>query len=288
MIQTRLVRAPDGVRLAVDESGAPQGTPVVFLHGIAQSRRAWQSVLEGPLAREHRLIAVDLRGHGDSDRPEGDEAYTGERLGADLKAVCDDLGLAQPVIVAWSYSGVVVGEYLRANGGGDLGAILFAAAAIKVGKPARALFGPAMLTHGRALMSEDPAIYEAGARAFLLACAARPVNASFLEEGLSEMARVPAHVRRTLLGRSEDYSAEVATCGLPLATLHGALDAVVLPAMSEQIASLAPGVESTYLPDVGHLASIEAPEAFNAAIRALVARRDERANNFSSLSREKR
>jgi pimeloyl-ACP methyl ester carboxylesterase len=274
MIQTRLVRAPDGVRIAVDESGSPQGTPVVFLHGIAQSRRSWQSVLEGPLARDHHLIAVDLRGHGDSDRPEGDDAYAGARLGADLKAVCAELGLSRPVIVAWSYSGVVVGEYLRAHGADGLGAILFAAAAIKVGKPARALFGPAMLNHGRALMSEDQAIYEAGARAFLLACAARPLSASFVEAGLAEMARVPAHVRRSLLGRSEDYSAELASSGLPLATVHGALDPVVLPAMSEHVASLAPGVESTSLRGVGHLAFLEAEEAFNAAIRALVARRD--------------
>lgn len=183
MVQTRLVRAPDGVRIAVDESGAPRGTPVVFLHGIAQSRRSWQSVLEGPLARDHRLLAVDLRGHGDSDRPEGDDAYAGARLGADLKAACAELGLSRPVIVAWSYSGVVVGEYLRAHGAEGLGAILFAASAIKVGKPAQALFGPTMLNHGRALMSEDQAIYEAGARAFLLAGAASPLSASFIEEG---------------------------------------------------------------------------------------------------------
>jgi pimeloyl-ACP methyl ester carboxylesterase len=274
MIQTRLIRAPDGVRIAVDEAGAPHGTPIVFLHGIAQSRKVWQSVLTGPLAREHRLLAVDLRGHGDSDRPEGGDAYAGDRLGADLQAVCSELGLVRPVIVAWSYSGAVVGEYLRAHGGEGLGAILFAAAAIKIGKPARALFGPAMLNHGRALMSEDQATYEAGARAFQLACSATPLGGSFVEDCLSETARVPPHVRRALLGRSDDYSAELARCGLPMATLHGELDPVVLVAMSDEIASLAKGVESTRLPGVGHLAWLEAPDAFDAAIRLLVARRD--------------
>ena len=275
MIQTRHVRTPDGVRIAVDESGVPHGTPVVFLHGIAQSRKIWQSVLTGPLTREHRLLAIDLRGHGDSDRPEGDAAYAaGDRLGADLRAVCAELALSRPVIVAWSYGGVVVGEYLRAHGDEGLGAILFAAAAIKVGKPARALFGPAMLANGRALMSEDPAVYEAGARAFLLACGQSPVSAAFVDEALAEMARVPAHVRRALLGRSEDYSPELSRCALPLSTVHGALDPVVSLEMSEHIASLAPGVESTCLSGVGHLAFIEAPDAFNASVRALVARRD--------------
>jgi pimeloyl-ACP methyl ester carboxylesterase len=275
MIQTRLVRGADGVGIAVDESGAPHGTPIVFLHGIAQSRRIWQSVLTGPLARDHRLVAIDLRGHGDSDRPEGDAAYAGgDRLGGDLEAVCAALDLDRPVIVAWSYGGVVVGEYLRAHGSSGLGAILFAAAALQVGKPARALFGPAMLSSGRALMSEDAAVYAAGARAFLLACAARPIAASFVDEGLAEMARVPAHVRRALLGRSEDYSAELASCTLPVATLHGVLDPVVLVEMSEHIASLVPGAESTCLSGVGHLAFLEAEEAFHAAVLALVARRD--------------
>jgi non-heme chloroperoxidase len=273
-IRTSFVRAPDGVRIAVDEAGPPHGTPVVFLHGIAQSRRAFRSVLTGPLAAELRLVAIDLRGHGDSDRPEGDAAYAGgDRLGGDLHAVCAALSLSRPVLVAWSYGGVVVGEYLRSHGAEGLGAILFAAAAVKVGKPAKALFGPAMLTNGRALMSEDPATYEAGARAFLGACAAGPIDAAFLEQSVSEMRCVPARVRRALLGRSEDYSAELSRCALPAATLHGALDLVILPEMSEQIASLVPGTESTLLPGVGHVAFIEAPDAFFSAIRALVARR---------------
>ncbi len=271
---TNFIRSPDGVRIAVDEAGAPQGTPVVFIHGIAQSRHVWRGVLTGPLAADLRLVAIDLRGHGDSDHPEGDAAYAGgDRLGGDLHAVCAALGLSRPIVVAWSYGGVVVGEYLRSHGAKGLGAILFAAAAVKVGKPAKALFGPAMLTNGRALMSEDPATYEAGARAFLGACAAGPIDASFLERSVSEMMRVPAHVRRALLGRSEDYSAELSRCALPAATLHGALDPVILPEMSEQIAALIPGTESTLLPNDGHVAFVEAPDAFLSAIRALVARR---------------
>jgi pimeloyl-ACP methyl ester carboxylesterase len=86
------------------------------------------------------------------------------------------------------------------------------------------------------------------------------------------MRRVPAHVRRALLGRSEDFSAEIAAADLPMATLHGDLDSVVLPAMSQAIAALRPGIESTTLAGTGHLPAVEAPQAFEAALRALAAR----------------
>jgi non-heme chloroperoxidase len=267
------VRAADGVLLAVEAAGPSQGRPLVFLHGIAQSRAVWRSVLTGPLAAVHRLVAIDMRGHGDSSAPVGSEAYaTGERLGGDLHAVIGGLALERPIVVAWSYGGVVLGEYLRRYGAASLGGVLCVAAAVKVGKPARALFGPVMMDHARALLSEDPAVYEAGARAFLGACPAQPLGAAFLDEGLREMLRVPAHVRRALLTRSEDYSAELAACTAPVGTVHGTLDRVVLPQMSDELAAMHPGMPHVRLEGVGHLPWLEAAPPFGAAVRAFVER----------------
>lgn len=268
-VKAETIRAADGVRLAWGEAGKPDGRPIVLLHGIAQSRDLWQSLAEGPLAEEHRLVAVDLRGHGDSDKPEDEGAYTPVRLGDDLRAVIEGLGLACPLVVAWSYGGVALGGYLRRYGSAGLGGILLAAAAVQVGKPARALFGPTMMSNVRALMSPDEAEYEAGARAFLRGATARPLAPAAFDRALEAMLRVPGHVRRALLMRSEDYLPEVARCTAPLATVHGALDAVVFPAMSEMVAAAAPETKSEVLEGVGHVAWLEAPDAFVAAVRAL-------------------
>lgn len=271
----RHVTAPDGTRLALEERGAVTAVPVVLLHGIAQGRASFRGVLDGPLASSFRLVAFDMRGHGDSDGPGGDDAYaSGDRLGDDLHGVLSALGLARPIVVAWSYGGVVVGEYLRKHGAGALGGILFVAAAVRTGRPARGLLGPAMLSNGRALMSEDAAVYERGARDFVNGCAAAPLPDGPREDAVSSMLRVPVHVRRALLGRSEDFTPELAACDVPVATLQGTHDQVVLPAMSELVTATCPQAAPLGLLDgVGHLPWLEAPAAFEEAVRATAARR---------------
>src|SRR4029450_10380721 len=56
-------------RLYVEEAGNREGPPVLFIHGISQSRVAWRGQLTSDLGRSLRLIAVDLRGHGRSECP---------------------------------------------------------------------------------------------------------------------------------------------------------------------------------------------------------------------------
>lgn len=257
------VRSSDGTNLAIEEGGNPDGQPLVFLHGIAQSRHAWRPLFDGRLAQKHRLITVDLRGHGDSDAPL--DAYGPMQLGNDVQAVV--AGLEKPIIVAWSYGGVAIGEYLRHHGGEELGGIVLVAAATCVGKTARAFFGPAMMDHARALMSEDAAVYEAGARAFVAACPALPISPADAESALTQMLRVPAHVRRALLSRSEDFNDDIARSKVPLTILQGGADKVVLSALARRTAALRPDARFIELPGVGHLPFLEAQPAFEAALK---------------------
>ena len=271
-MSTTFVRSPDDVNLAVQASGPREAPAVVFLHGFGQSRHSWRALLDGPLAEDHRLVAVDLRGHGDSDKPTAQEAYTqDERLGQDLEAVLDALDLRRPTLVAWSYGGVVVGEYLRRRGSERLGGILLSAAAVMVGRTAKGFFGPGMLSHARALLSDDPEQYEAGARAFVAACSKVPLDEAFVEQAIAQMKRVPVHVRRAFLSRSEDFSAEIARCRAPIVTVHGSADEVVLPAMSDHVRKLVPSSVFVGLEEVGHVPWLEAPNPFVRTLRELCA-----------------
>lgn len=282
MSTRRAILTDDGVTLAVEDGGLATGRPIVLLHGIAQSAGAWRALFEGPLAKAHRLVALDMRGHGAStvapearasSAPEGADAYvSGARLGADLHAVLTELGLERPVVVAWSYGGVVLGEYLRRRTARALGGIALVAAAVKVGKPAANLFGSGMMNNARALLSPDAAAYEEGARAFVRACTREPLPDAFVAAALADMRRVPLHVRRALLTRSEDYTPEIAASDVPMTTIHGSDDTIVLPRMSEEIAALRVDVESARIEGVGHVPWMEAPEHFDAALRSLVTR----------------
>ena len=269
----RKIPSADGTNIAFEEAGKKGAQSILFVHGIAQSRGSWKSVFDGPLAKDFHLVALDLRGHGDSDAPADDAAYTGgAHLGNDLKAVMDTLGLVKPIIVAWSYGGVVTGEYLRSHGDAALGGILFAAAAVRVGKPAKGLLGPVMLENGRALMSDDAAIYEAGSRTFMAGGTAKPLSEEIFERAIADMKRVPAHARRALLMRSEDFGPELEKVAIPTAVVHGTADRVVLPAMSGYIHSTIQSSELSSLDDIGHVPWDESPESFERALRRLAAR----------------
>lgn len=114
-VRLHTIQGGGGLELCVAETGNPQGPALLFVHGFCQSHQAWQKQFQGPLAQAFRLVALDLRGHGCSAKPEG--VYGDGRLWAeDLHAVITTLGLKRPVIVGWSYGGVVVIDYLRHYG----------------------------------------------------------------------------------------------------------------------------------------------------------------------------
>ena len=83
------------------------GTPIVLLHGLASQRRFWNLValrLAGA-----PILAVDQRGHGDSDRPE--EGYDGSTVARDLATALDALGWSRAVVVGHSWGGSVAATF---------------------------------------------------------------------------------------------------------------------------------------------------------------------------------
>jgi pimeloyl-ACP methyl ester carboxylesterase len=100
----------NGVRLHYVRRG--HGEPVVLLHGWPGFWYDWRRVVV-PLAEEVDVIALDFRGFGDSDKPEGDpkELYTADRLAADVLALLDHLGVGR-FVVAGHDTGAVIAQVL--------------------------------------------------------------------------------------------------------------------------------------------------------------------------------
>ena len=91
------------MRLAYRDEGP--GPAVVLLHGFPLSRRCGGSSSTG-LGSMYRVIAPDLRGHGDSPAPEGD--YTIDEMADDVIELLDTLGLDAPVVIG----GLSMGGYV--------------------------------------------------------------------------------------------------------------------------------------------------------------------------------
>ena len=84
------------------------GAPFLLVHGLASNARLWDGVAADLAGRGHRVVAVDQRGHGRSDKP--DDGYGFETVCADLAAVIAAMGLDRPVAVGQSWGGQVVVE----------------------------------------------------------------------------------------------------------------------------------------------------------------------------------
>jgi pimeloyl-ACP methyl ester carboxylesterase len=95
----------NGINLAYDDFG--QGEPIVFIHGIFVSRAAWLPQIDY-FARTHRVITLDLRGHGESSL--SDTPYSVALFAADVVALLDRLGLQKVICCGHSFGGMVAQE----------------------------------------------------------------------------------------------------------------------------------------------------------------------------------
>src|SRR5262245_50399861 len=125
------VAAPDGTRLAVYEWGNAAGPAVLLVHGVAQSHLCFEPQYRSPLADRFRLIAYDMRGHGESGQPRDAAAYQGSRVWADdLVAVMTAKELKRPVLVGWSMGGRAIRQYLINYGDAAIAAVNFVASQV--------------------------------------------------------------------------------------------------------------------------------------------------------------
>ncbi|MEQ1795926.1 MAG: alpha/beta hydrolase [Nitrospira sp.] len=93
----------DGVSLSILEAGT--GDPVIFVHGVVTTSNIFPKYLNA-YSPDFRGIAVDLRGYGDSQKP--DSRFTIKQFSQDLIALADKLGIEKPVWVGVSMGGMIL------------------------------------------------------------------------------------------------------------------------------------------------------------------------------------
>ncbi|HEY3992203.1 MAG TPA: alpha/beta hydrolase [Ktedonobacteraceae bacterium] len=97
-----------------------QGTPIICVHGLTANAFFFQAIAE-ELAQNHRVFAYDLRGRGESDRPE--HGYSVPIHAADLARLIDALELEQPVLFGHSL-GALVALYFAAHYPGKMSKLI--------------------------------------------------------------------------------------------------------------------------------------------------------------------
>jgi len=270
---TYTVKGGSGVRLHVREWGMSDGPELLFIHGWSQSHMCWQRQYDSDLAKRYRIVAFDLRGHGMSDKPLDATQYTASKLWADdVAAVISALGLARPMVFAWSYGGFVVCDYIRHYGQHGIHGINFIGGAVTLNQSAfGSLIGPGFYEPFSGATADDlPQNIEA-MRCFLRGVTRSPLSPAMFETALGWNMVVPPSVRGALGDRELDNDDILAELKVPVQVTYGLKDTVVLPAMSEHILKVCQSARASVYEDIGHAPMIEAADRFNREVEAICA-----------------
>jgi non-heme chloroperoxidase len=253
------------LQLAVHEYGRPDGKPILFIHGINQSHLVWSRQYQSALAEEFRLVFLDNRGHGMSEKPTASDHYTQAQLWADdVQAVISELELQKPILVGWSYGGFIVNDYLAKYGEANVGGINYVCAAVMLGvEKAAGTIGSGFHDNIAGLCSEKLTDNIQAVCAFLRSFFVKRPPPDAFETLLAFNMVVPPAVRLGLVSRVIDRDDIMRGLTVPVLVTQGEKDKLVLTTHTTHLLSCIPHALASVYADAGHVPFLEDPERFN-------------------------
>ena len=238
--------------------------PLVLVHGYPLNRAMWQPQVEG-LSDIARIIAPDLRGHGDSQAVSG--PYSMDRFADDLYTLLDTLQVAQKIVLCGlSMGGYVAFAFYRKYPERVAGLILTSTRAGADSPEGRAARDQAAdLARAKGV----PAIVE-GMLPRLLSPVTYKKKPHLVEQAREIMLRTSLQgVLGDLAGMKErpDSTPTLAHITVPTLLLPGADDQIIPLADAQAMQAGIPGAQLKIIPNAGHLPNLENPAAFNRAVR---------------------
>jgi 3-oxoadipate enol-lactonase len=254
------LRTTDG-RFGYEAAGDPASPPLVFLHGIGGAARAWRGQIDA-LSDRYHAIAWDMPGYG------GSSPLAAVSIAALADALQDFLravGATKPILVGHSIGGMIVQQWLVKNPNAAA-AVVLAQTSPAFGKPdgdwqkafIDARLGP--LDRGETLVSLAPSLVQE--------LVGDDPDTNGMDLARDCMASVPeATYRATMLAlMGFDLRAALKSIAVPTLVLSGSKDNNAPAPMMAKMASYIPSATYLELEGVGHLANLERPGAFNAAL----------------------
>jgi 3-oxoadipate enol-lactonase len=254
------LKTKDG-RLSYEAAGDPASPPLVFLHGIGGAARAWRGQLDF-FGDRYRAIAWDMPGYGGSAPLPTVSIPT---LGDALQYFLQQIGATKPVLVGHSIGGMIVQQLLAKNPG-VAGAVVLAQTSPAFGKPdgdwqkqfIGARLGP--LDRGATMVSLAPSL--------VAELIGDDPDREGCELARECMASVPeASYRASMMAlMGFDLRSALKEILAPTLLLSGSKDKNAPAPMMAKMATYVPGSTYVELEGVGHLANLERPGEFNAAL----------------------
>lgn len=259
-----------GIGIAYDDVGA--GPPVVLVHGLGGGRWSWDANVAA-LAARHRVIAPDLPGHGQSDKPAID--YRMPTLAATLAGLLDALGIDRAALVGNSMGGLIALEAAIASPDRVSKLVLANAAGATRFPIERLPVDPRRFVGLPITIRPPEKIVEKYIRFLFVAEAGWPIDHSLAKtrETLARddyPAQANAFLRSAIGTFDSEASKHLDAIRCPTLVVWGDADRL-LPKESPDVFAKIPGARLERLPNVGHVPQMEAPDRFNALVSAFLA-----------------
>ena len=181
------------------------------------------------------------------------------RVGLDrLEALVTSCGsqphsLDRAVLVAWSYGGFVVADYIRAYGDQRIVGLNLVGGAVMLKPPAFDHIGPGFLENAEDACAADLGVNIDAIQRFVRACTAHPLSQDDWTTALCWNMVVAPEVRGALISREIDSDDVLSNLSLPVLVTHGRSDTVVLPSMAQHVLDVCGTAEPSWYDDVGHM-----------------------------------
>jgi len=262
----------NGIRLYYEVTGS--GSPLVLVHGYGCGVRSWDPQVRA-LLRSRRVITYDVRGHGLTDAPEDPAAYSQDTSVEDLHALLAHLKIRRAAIGGLSMGGNIALNFALAypNMTGKLIVADTGAGSDQSGDWAASsrAYAEALETRGMEAFAD----MACASPLFARYVAGGPTAERFIRSCLmTHRARGLAHTaREVLIKRPTIYALEprLRQLRVPTLLIVGEHDEPCLKT-HRFMADCIPGSTNVVIRDVGHLTNLEAPAAFNAAVKRFLSK----------------
>ncbi len=239
----------DGVAIHYEVHGT--GAPLLLTHGFSSTSAMWQGQINA-LARDHRLVLWDMRGHGQSDYPDDPKAYSEALTVGDMAAILDAVGAQRAIVGGLSLGGYMSLAFYRAHP-----------------ERVRALL---IIDTGPGFKKDD-AREVWNKRAFDTADRFEREGLDMLKSASRERSTVSHRnakglalaARGMLTQRDAKVMELLPDIKVPSLIVVGADDTPFLAA-SDYMAAKIPGAQKVVIPSAGHAVNIDQPQAFVDAV----------------------
>jgi len=234
-----------------------QGKALVFVHGNAGTRQNWRPQIEH-FARRFRVVAPDLRGHGDSEKPTG--PYPISAFVGDLARLLDALDIDRAVVAGHSMGGRVAMSFALEHPKRVLGLVLAGTSATPFDRAGE------QIARVRALGLEREL------REFIEFESSPQTPEAMKRELLEEALKTPEHVRIALWKAVSEFdvSTRLGDIRTPTLIIVGDLDRGAPLAAARQLHERIPGSQLAIVHDVAHFTMLERPQLVNRHIDAFL------------------